>query len=359
MNEIIRIHIAGVPYEIDVDARKQLNKYLDAIKDSLGTDSDCLDDIEIRITEILSTRGIDKNDVIKLTDVAAIKDQLGQPKDFSSDEAKKDEKIADKIRTTIADKKYFRDTENSIAGGVVAGFAAYTGWDVTLLRILLVILCLATAFFPLAILYIIAWICAPEAKTASDHLSMKGQPINIETLKETAEDIADKTGKTAQKAADKVKSSAPTALRVVLGFFGVIGLLIFIPCLIAIIPITILGIMRIATATIIAKPLFIATAILTAVLLFTLFSAGITASTALIAARLNKSARISLVLSMVFVFFLSIASSVTGGIWYSYAGNDGAIDAANQLIPNLNIETDDHNGVKLDLGPLHIDTRHK
>jgi len=365
MNEIVRIHIAGVPYEIDVDARKQLNKYLGAIKDSLGDANDAVDDIEIRITEILESRGISKNDVIKLTDVAAVKKQLGEPKDFSGNErGKKSASIADKVRQEFAEKKFFRDTENGMFGGVISGLAAYTGWDVTLLRILFVVLVLSTAFFPFVLLYIIVWIVAPEAKTASDRLSMKGAPINIETIKEAAEDIADKTTRATNKAAsatrkggEQLQSSAPLALRVVLGFFGIIGLLTFIPMLIALIPLTVISVFSITAATIAAKPLFVATAIMVAVLLFTFASIGITMSTALITAKLSKSAGAGLIASIVFALALTIASSITASIWVAEVGRDGVRDTVNELIDEVHVEVNvtDHR-VKVDVGPIHVDT---
>jgi phage shock protein PspC (stress-responsive transcriptional regulator) len=362
MNEIVRIHIAGIPYEIDVEARKQLNKYLDAIKDSLADASDAIEDIEIRITEILAARDINKNDVIKLTDVKAIKEQLGEPKDFSDDasrkKTKKDENLAEQIRQQFAEKKFFRDKENGIVGGVIAGLAAYTGWDLTLLRILFALLVIFTAFFPFVLLYIIVWICAPEAKTASDRLSMKGEPINIETIKEAAENVADKATKAAKKNGEKIKSSAPLALRIILVFFGILGLLTFIPMIVALIPITIIAVFSITAATITLKPLFVATAILVAILLFTIASIGITISTALITAKLDRSARTGLIASLIFVLALTIASSITGGIWAAEVGRDGIINTAETLIDGVNIEIhDNQESVKIDVGPIHIDTK--
>ena len=123
MNEIVRIHIAGVAYEIDIAAKKQLDSYIAAVRRSLADAKDVLEDIELRITEILGERGVYKNDVIKLSDIDAVREQLGDPKDFSSSEPhsrpRSEEKIADKIRYEFADKKYFRDSENGIIGGVV------------------------------------------------------------------------------------------------------------------------------------------------------------------------------------------------------------------------------------------------
>jgi len=364
MNEIVRIHIAGVPYEIDVDARKKLNKYLDDIKDSLDDAKDALDDIEIRITEILGLRGIHKNDVIRASDVAAIKEQLGEPKDFSSDQGKhkkSEDNIADKIRAGFADKKYFRDRENGIVGGVLAGFSAYTGWDVTLLRILFVVLLIFTAFFPLLILYIVVWICAPEARTATDRLSMKGEPINLETIKESAKDLAGKAEKTARATGEKIKEAAPAtknlAARIILGFFGVIGLLSFVPCLIALIPATIFAIIHIFTAGIPFQPLFIIFILSSIALAFTVISIGLHLSIALLTARFKPSTKAGLITCFVLIIIFTASASIAGSVWYHQVGHDGVVDAANTLIDDLNIRVEEgHNRVKIDIGPIHIDT---
>ena len=361
MNEIIRIHIAGVPYEIDVDAKKALDKYLAAIRQSLGDERDAMDDIEIRITELLSEQGVSKDGVIRPEHVVVIKEQLGSPKDFSSDDKKssdKEEKIADKVRSTFAEKKYFRDTENGIFGGVLAGFAAYTGWDLTLIRVLVVILAIVTAVFPFILLYIVVWICAPEAKTASDFLAMKGEPINIESIKETTKDFAEKTEKGAKIVGEKVKKHAPTAgstaLRIILGIFGVLGLLTFIPCLIALIPATVWSVFAITAAAIPAKGLFVATAIIVAVLLFTIVSMGVSLSIALIRAKFTKATGAGVIASLIFMLMLTIAASVTGGIWYDQVGNDGVRDTVDTLVDESYVRVDGDR-VKIDIGPVHVD----
>ena len=368
MNEIIRIHIAGVPYEIDADAKKQLTKYMDAIKVSLGEEKDALEDIEIRVTEILSGRGVNRDDVIRLSDVKAVKEQLGEPHTYASDDKKskkKTEKIADAVRETFAEKKYFRDTEHGIIGGVIAGLAAYTGWDVTLLRILYLVLLFCTGFFPFVVLYIVAMIVAPEARTVSDRLTMKGEPVNIETIKESAKDFADKTEKVAKQASAKLNEKSPqitnAAVRLVLGFFGVIGFLILIPCLIALIPTTILAILGITAAAITLKPLFIVTVVLGFVVAFTIVCTGLSVSSALLAARFTGGTAIGILTSIIVAIAAAIAMSITGSIWLHEVGPDEARETIKQFVHELRIEVNrgdrgDENGrVKVDVGPIHVD----
>ena len=79
MNEVTRIRLSRVAYDIDLDAKKELDKYSRAIRKSLGEDSDVYDDIEIRMTEILADLGVKAGGVITMSEVRAIQDQLGQP----------------------------------------------------------------------------------------------------------------------------------------------------------------------------------------------------------------------------------------------------------------------------------------
>ena len=58
MKEITRIHLAKIPYEIELDAKKNLQKYLDELRKY--SDEEIFEDVEIRITEILAESGISK-----------------------------------------------------------------------------------------------------------------------------------------------------------------------------------------------------------------------------------------------------------------------------------------------------------
>ena len=65
-------------------------------------------------------------------------------------------------------------------GGVMAGIAAYTGWDIGLLRILAVI---SLFFFGSgAVAYIFILAISPEAKSLTDKMEMTGEPITLENI---------------------------------------------------------------------------------------------------------------------------------------------------------------------------------
>lgn len=86
MNEITRIHLAKVPYDIEVGAKKDLEGYLKVLE-LYASDEELLNDIEIRITELLAERGVSEGGVITKKDVAAVRKKLGEPEDFADETA--------------------------------------------------------------------------------------------------------------------------------------------------------------------------------------------------------------------------------------------------------------------------------
>ena len=77
-------------------------------------------------------------------------------------------------------RKFYRDPEKKVIGGVMAGIAAYTGWDVGLLRVLAV---LSVGLFGSGVVaYLVILIITPEAKTMKDKMEMTGEPITLENI---------------------------------------------------------------------------------------------------------------------------------------------------------------------------------
>lgn len=84
------------------------------------------------------------------------------------------------VETDKSYRKFYRDPENEVVGGVMAGISAYTGWDVGLLRVLAVI---SLFFFGTgAVAYIIIMAITPKAKSVTDKMAMTGEPITLENI---------------------------------------------------------------------------------------------------------------------------------------------------------------------------------
>ncbi len=57
-----------------------------------------------------------------------------------------------------------RPRSNRLVAGVIAGLADYAGMDVTLARVLYVVLSVISAAFPGALVYVLLWIVIPEGE---------------------------------------------------------------------------------------------------------------------------------------------------------------------------------------------------
>jgi phage shock protein PspC (stress-responsive transcriptional regulator) len=194
MKEITRIHIAKVPYDTEVEAKKELELYIKKLE-VYSTDTEIINDIEIRITEILMERGVNKNGVISLDDVTALKEQLGEPKDFMGDG---DMAIGSDESEQISapSRKLFRDVDNAILGGVLSGIGAFFGVSSMWVRLLFIIVAFAS-FGTALLVYLVLWLVVPPAKTAADKLQMTGRAVTIESIREINENEVVKPQQTA------------------------------------------------------------------------------------------------------------------------------------------------------------------
>ena len=77
----------------------------------------------------------------------------------------------------LAGRRLFRDTDTGKIGGVAAGLAYYLNLDVTLVRVLLLAGLFAGGFT--LVLYLILWVVAPEARTVSEKMQMRGEGVTL------------------------------------------------------------------------------------------------------------------------------------------------------------------------------------
>ena len=63
---------------------------------------------------------------------------------------------------TSGSSRLYRSSTDRIIAGVCGGLADWLGWDVSLIRILYVLISFFSAAFPGLIVYIILWVVMPE-----------------------------------------------------------------------------------------------------------------------------------------------------------------------------------------------------
>lgn len=228
MKRSLSANVDGQIFCIDEDAYNLLQDYLQQLKATFrGTEGEEIaGDIESRIRELFAEKIASGASVIVIGDVQKVIERMGRPEDLSEDSEYGDAESATTgessensersgnsehseasgnagaaVPPPVGDdarkkytfsfslpsngKKLFRSTTNRVFGGVLGGLAVYTGWNANIMRVLFAALALCSYFFPLLIVYMIAWMIIPEARTPRQRLEMYGQPVNVGTIGQT------------------------------------------------------------------------------------------------------------------------------------------------------------------------------
>lgn len=215
MNEVTRIHLGREPFTIAVEAHKSLKAYLTDIEKKVH-DEEVINEVELRMSELLVERGVTSRKVILPADVQYLKDQLGDPDDFSDDE--KDTSGEQPKPTNRTSRKLFRDTDTAIIAGVASGLANYSGLDATIIRLIFVLLAIFGSGLGVVI-YLVLWLAMPPAETASEKLQMRGKPVTLEALKESV-NRADING-AAKRVNNKILPIINTLFRIAVKLIGI------------------------------------------------------------------------------------------------------------------------------------------
>lgn len=198
MNKIVNINLGGFPFTIDEDAYSSLSRYLDTLKSHFSQSpgyEEIIYDIEARMAELLqeNTPGQGIISSKNLNDAIAI---MGTPEDFGAIAQDYKEEPSSNTQYTSNDggkrinKRLFRDPDDKVISGVCSGLAAYFGWKDPLWVRLIALLLIFTGGVSV-IVYLILVLIVPQAKNSADKLSMKGEPINIDTIAKTVKDEFD------------------------------------------------------------------------------------------------------------------------------------------------------------------------
>ncbi|MDR1545078.1 MAG: DUF2807 domain-containing protein [Prevotellaceae bacterium] len=236
MKKTLTINLNGSVFHIDEDAYQTLNNYLNEVDKHFPKEEDkeILRDIEARIGELFTEKLNANKAVIELADVQQIISVLGQPNQFGDEQTEKNadepqtEEKNDKKRSQKS-RKLYRDTDNQMIGGVLAGIAAYLGVDVVWLRILTVLL-LFFGFGTPIIIYLLAMIIIPDAKTSAQKLEMRGEEVTADSIKNFFE--SEQFRENANKVGSKFGEIVLAFAKIFVVFFGVIfmicGILIIV-----------------------------------------------------------------------------------------------------------------------------------
>ena len=228
MKKTLTVNLNNIVFHIDDDAYEMLETYLSEIAvhfQSDGERKEIMTDIEARIAELFNEKLQKNKNVINLTDVGEIVEIMGKPSQYTGDE---DEEVtpprADKKQQKS--RRFYRDPENAILGGIAGGLAAYFNLDVTLIRIILVILVFLGVGFIIPI-YIVVWFVAPAAITASQRLEMQGEDVTVENIKTEVNNVknymeSEKFKQSAQGVGERILDVLRWFFKIIFGFVGAI-----------------------------------------------------------------------------------------------------------------------------------------
>lgn len=239
MNKTVSCNISGLIFNLEELAYAKLSEYLMALKKSLsGTEGsdEVYADIELRIAELFNQKISQSKQVVVMADVEEVIALLGNPSDYVDNEEKASvagEKTEDNSKTS-GRKVFMRDTDNGMIAGVCAGIAAYFGIDITLVRVLFIILMIVPGFGGIA--YIILWIAAPTAKTAAEKIQLRGEPVNVDTIKKEVEDAAKRVEEYSKKnwSRKSVKKVKEKSSKIGMWFRSIFGVMLLFGALFSI-----------------------------------------------------------------------------------------------------------------------------
>lgn len=182
MKITVSVNLGGYSFNIDEDAYSELKRYLKNLEIHFAKEessSEILSDIEARMAELFRTKITSYKQVITLNDVNQVISVLGTPEDISDEEGRSaGEKFA-----TPGYHRMYRDPDHRIIGGVCAGMGAYWNIEPWLVRIIFFVLAMMGGLGVLV--YLILYIVLPEAKSTTQKIEMKGEPVNIQNIKDS------------------------------------------------------------------------------------------------------------------------------------------------------------------------------
>lgn len=186
MNKTIIINISGIVFHIEEEAYEVLRAYMIDVKKHFGHSADSheiVGDIENRIAEMFNEKIVaGTKEVINMADVHEVIEQMGRVSEFedgassSSDQHTYYEEVHESVP-----RKFMRDPDDRVFGGVASGIGHYFGLEARWIRLIFILAFLLGGSGLL--LYIILWVIVPVARTRADRMAMRGEKATIRNFK--------------------------------------------------------------------------------------------------------------------------------------------------------------------------------
>jgi len=186
MKKVVEISIGKINFTMEDDAYFRLKEYLKRFEDTIPDKEEAkevMEDVEARIAELFQKEMRFPNQVVDMVLVQIVIDHLGEVETVSPDQEQNSYSSYTNTDSEYmkGEKRFFRDMDNKMLAGVCSGVSAYTGVDVTIIRVIFVLLVFAYGMAIFA--YIILWIVAPRALNVAQKLQMRGYAPTAENIR--------------------------------------------------------------------------------------------------------------------------------------------------------------------------------
>lgn len=229
-------------FVIDEDAYNLLNEYIESLHtmfDNTPGQEETAADIEYRIAELLGeSLEVSGNPSVSLSQVQGVIAQMGRPEEIlETEEVVIEESDSSQQRESATPppppfaeeptvrKRFYRDPEDRIIGGVCSGIAAYFGVDVAWVRVAAILLAICS-FSVCAIVYVVLCCVVPEAKTPLQRMQLYGEAPTIENLGRNFTDMASGAFQSVKGYTERNRSGITEFFRLVVKFFACVGIVI-------------------------------------------------------------------------------------------------------------------------------------
>ncbi|MGE7773164.1 PspC domain-containing protein [Chitinophaga sp. NPDC101104] len=217
MKKIININLSSRLIPIEDSAYELLRQYLDSLKRYFSQEEgadEIVSDIESRIAEVFQDKIRKGAHCITDQDVIDIKASMGTPEQFGDEQPANGNASSSQSQQQSQQqafdpyirprKRFYRDSDHKVIGGVCSGLAAYFRIDPVIMRILFVITAL---FWGGGILvYLILWFATPEADTAAEKLEMRGERVDVNNIKATVQEEMNQIRARMERMGDDVRN---------------------------------------------------------------------------------------------------------------------------------------------------------
>ena len=180
MKKTVNIALGGRSFTIEDDAYISLSSYLESYKAGLSPagESEVMDELEMRIADLFEEK-LKGRAVVPVEMVYEIIEQLGMP-DWQSDSAAGARTEPGQQNYNIS-KRFYRDMEANMIGGVCSGLSIYLNIDIILVRVIFIValFCGSVGFW----IYVVLWLLAPVARTAVQKCEQRGIPPTVENIR--------------------------------------------------------------------------------------------------------------------------------------------------------------------------------